>query len=228
MAKIPTITECPKPPKVIDLIGRTFGQLTVKQFVGLDKHNNKYWNCQCDCGNTKVIAAKHFIANKTQSCGCVQSRTASERAFRHGESSWFGGGTVEYSVYSGAKRRCNNPHEKGYKDYGERGIEFRYQSFEEFLADVGRRPSPAHSIDRIDTNGHYEPKNVKWSTTEEQNQNRRNTRWITANGRTECRLKWSRITHISDGTLRSRQRHGWCDHCTVNILPNQGTCAHKS
>lgn len=75
---------------------------------------------------------------------------------------------AEYRAYHHAKNRCNNPKDKGYKYYGGRGIEFRFTSFEEFIAHIGPRPSPKHSLDRIDNDGHYEPGNVRWATKEEQ------------------------------------------------------------
>jgi hypothetical protein len=81
--------------------------------------------------------------------------------------------TPEYYACFDAKYRCTNPKDKYWKDYGGRGIEFRFTSFEEFFAELGTRPTPAHSLDRIDNNGHYEPGNVRWATKAEQNANRR-------------------------------------------------------
>lgn len=79
----------------------------------------------------------------------------------------------EYAVYSTAKQRCTNPHVKCYPDYGGRGIEFRFASFKEFLAAVGRRPTEFHTLDRIDPDGHYESGNLRWETRKVQAKNRR-------------------------------------------------------
>ncbi len=79
--------------------------------------------------------------------------------------------TPEYRAFASAKGRCSSPTHQAWKNYGGRGIEFRFQTFQEFLAGVGRRPSPQHSLDRIDNDGHYESKNLRWATTKEQNRN---------------------------------------------------------
>jgi hypothetical protein len=86
------------------------------------------------------------------------------------------GTSAEAVVFSGAKQRCRNPKARGYKYYGGRGIEVRFASFKEFYAHVGPRPSAQHSLDRIDSDGHYEPGNVRRATTEEQVNNRRNAK----------------------------------------------------
>jgi hypothetical protein len=72
--------------------------------------------------------------------------------------------TPEYHAYYNARTRCTNPHVEKYEIYGARGIEFRFASFPEFLAEVGRKPSPQHVLDRIDVDGHYEAGNVRWIT----------------------------------------------------------------
>jgi hypothetical protein len=82
-------------------------------------------------------------------------------------------GTPEYVAYRSARKRCINPKTYNYKNYGGRGIEFRFESFGEFFAEVGPRPSPDHSIDRINNDGHYIAGNLRWSTRTEQMRNRR-------------------------------------------------------
>lgn len=81
--------------------------------------------------------------------------------------------TPEYRSYSGAKQRCTNSKSKNYADYGGRGIEFRFVSFQQFINCVGNKPTPKHSLDRIENEGHYEPGNVRWATCSEQNRNQR-------------------------------------------------------
>jgi len=81
--------------------------------------------------------------------------------------------TPEYAAYMSAKGRCNNPRNRSYKDYGGRGIKFLFTSFGQWLAEIGPRPSSAHSHDRIENDGNYEPGNVRWDTKDHQAQNRR-------------------------------------------------------
>lgn len=80
----------------------------------------------------------------------------------------------EMQLYIGMRQRCTNPNRRGYNNYGGRGIKCLFSSFKEFINHIGPRPSPQHSVDRIDTNGHYAPGNVRWATSKEQNRNRRN------------------------------------------------------
>src|SRR5579863_1464458 len=80
-------------------------------------------------------------------------------------------GTPEYKAYQGAQRRCNSKSYSGYHNYGGRGIEFRFTNFEQFFAEVGLKPTPKHTIERIDNDGHYDAGNIKWATKSEQRLN---------------------------------------------------------
>ena len=83
--------------------------------------------------------------------------------------------TPEYEAYGTAKKRCTNPRNKQFKDYGGRGIKFLFKSFQEFFAELGRKPSPKYVLDRRDNNGNYEAGNVRWATHSESYKNRRMT-----------------------------------------------------
>ncbi len=119
-----------------------------------------------------------------------------------------------YSTWAQMISRCESPAARGYADYGGRGIRVcqRWRdSFAAFLADMGGKPTPAHTIDRIDVNGHYEPGNCRWATQAEQQRNKRCNRLLTHGGRTMCLADWASALGVSVNTLAMRVRLGWSD-----------------
>ena len=190
----------PSAHNFIDIKGLRFGKLIVVMCIGIKKAKTQ-WLCRCDCGKEKIIVYGNLKNGNTKSCGC------SSRAHKitHGMSH-----TPEHNAYLGAKNRCNNKNEKGYKNYGGRGVEFRFKSFEEFYEELGDRPSKKHSIDRINNNGHYEKENVRWATQKHQARNKRTTRFYTLNGVTKTLPGWSEHYKINSKIVRQRMsREGW-------------------
>lgn len=120
--------------------------------------------------------------------------------------------TPEYTVWAGMVQRCEDVKCKSYPRYGGRGIkvckQWRY-SFVAFVRDVGPRPSPQHSLDRINNNGNYEPGNCRWATAQEQQRNSRWTRRLTFKGQTKCLVEWATVTGIEFRTLWKRLDLGW-------------------
>lgn len=117
-----------------------------------------------------------------------------------------------YKIWEAMLRRCRNEHDTSYANYGGRGVTVCARwtaSFTAFLADMGERPSPRHTLDRIDTNGHYEPSNCRWATQREQMRNVRYNQRVTWRGETHCIVEWAEITGISDKALYSRVARGW-------------------
>jgi len=162
-----------------DLIGRTFGRLTVAErshaVRRTDGHGTiVYWRCVCDCGNEVAAATSDLHGGKRKSCGCYRVDVAHGKTLTHGQSRR-GKWSRAYRAWSGMIQRCTNPKNTKYVDYGGRGITVcdRWRaSFEDFLADMGDCP-PGRSIDRIDNDRGYEPGNCRWATPAQQRRNQR-------------------------------------------------------
>lgn len=130
----------------------------------------------------------------------------------------------EFGSFAHAKRRCNATTDNRFKYYGARGIEFKFFNFRDFISHIGPKPSDAHSLDRIDPKGHYEPGNVKWSTQPEQQRNRTNTLLFTFRGRTLCLKDWATEVGMSRQVLAGRHKRKWCVPCMLTIRPGAGRC----
>lgn len=158
-----------------NLAGQKFGRLVVTGFS--HREGSSYlWNCKCDCGNESKVRAYGLKSGKTQSCGCLRTERRIEKITKHGNSIKSKGKTPEYVAWQEIKRRCYNPKFRQFSDYGGRGITVcdRWKdSFENFLIDMGEKPAPNHSLDRIDVNGNYEPSNCRWADRILQQRNQR-------------------------------------------------------
>jgi hypothetical protein len=156
----------------VDITGKKFGRLLVTRRGPNSSRRAAQWWCVCECGKEVLRRGDKLWTNKSPSCGC-------ERWRKHGETKGPRGSrsrTKEYRAWWAMIARCTYPSQTNYTLYGGRGItvcpEWRV-SFESFLADVGRAPSPKHTLDRINPDGHYESNNVRWATWTEQRLNQR-------------------------------------------------------
>ena len=150
-----------------DLTGERFGDLIVVEKTGERANRAVLWACRCRCGKIvvtdtwKLRRFKHLCRH-----GVLSSRSP------------------EYRVWERMLERCRNPRRRGYANYGGRGVKVceRWLEFTNFIEDMGRRPSKAHSLERIDVDGDYEPGNCRWATAREQARNRRDTVWVDLGG----------------------------------------------
>lgn len=168
---------------LINLSGRRFGLWTVQNRAP-DRCGRTTWNCRCECGIERSVLSCHLVSGKSASCGCINAKATSLRMKTHGCSRRNGGTTSEYRIWCLMKGRCRNSNLPDYANYGGRGITVcdRWESFENFIADMGQRPSRLHSIERINVNGNYEPTNCKWATPIEQARNTRRNVYYEING----------------------------------------------
>ena len=168
------------------------------------------WLFRCDCGKEKPMNRANVMRGDAKCCGCIRHWA------RHGESSKYVNGgrpTPEYSTWCAMHHRCKAG-ARAARGYHDRGISVcaRWQVFENFFADMGRRPSPRHSIDRINNNGNYCPENCRWATQAQQIRNTRATVFLTAFGESKVAKDWmadKRCRAPSEWCLSDRARRGW-------------------
>ncbi len=200
------------------LNGKTrFGRLTIisevrGNYVPANGTYRRAVVCACDCGNKKTIELQQIKSGATKSCGCLNIQASQERSTKHGHSA-LGKRTAEYQAWKDAKSRCYNPNVRNYHEYGGRGIRMCDQwrhSFEAFIADMGMKPTPDHSIDRWpDNDGNYEPGNCRWATDLQQGNNRRRGRHLVYKGKSYSCSEAAREFGIKQHTLAKRLRDGW-------------------
>lgn len=163
-----------RPTPLMD-VGSKEGCLTLVSVVR--RAGGPFGIFRCDCGNVKEIRMRSVWPRKiTKSCGCQRVAMIKKNSaqLKHGLSTR-SLRIPEHSIWTAMKQRCRNRNCKAYKWYGARGIsvDCRWDSFENFIANMGRRPGPEHSIDRINNDGNYEPGNCRWATRAQQSKNKR-------------------------------------------------------
>lgn len=131
------------------------------------------------------------------------------QSFQHAKRGSMTAQRYERRAWVNMRSRCNNPNTPNYSRYGGRGIKVLYSSFDEFFADIGPRPSPKHSVDRIDNDGHYQVGNCRWATRSEQNNNTSVNNVVTLNGVENTVTEWARERGIEPNTVVFRLRRGW-------------------
>ena len=198
----------------LDIVGQRFGRLTVIEDDG--KRTNKgmvMWHCICDCGKHVHVPTSYLTTGDTRSCGCLFKETAKQPStLRHGDASPNGKYARIYESWHQMKKRCNNPKDRNYHNYGGRGISVcdewnRYENYRDWALKNGY--SDELTIDRIDVNGNYEPSNCRWADSITQGNNRRSNRNVEYRGEIHTVKEWSRITGLSPGVIARRIDTGW-------------------
>lgn len=185
-------------------VGQHINHLT---YLGLGRFTTRQmFAFRCDCG--KYIEAELHTVRKgrVKSCGCFNHAKIGEFARKHGKSR-----SPEARIWAGMRNRCRNPNANGFNLYGGRGISVdpAWDTFEQFLADMGPRPSPRHSLDRIDNEKGYGPANCRWATQSQQCRNQRKTIKVTAFGKTQAIKDWAEELGIPSRRLSGRWENGW-------------------
>jgi hypothetical protein len=184
--------------KPSDWIGRTFDYITV---LGPAPFTGKpgFVHCECQCGKQWLVLGAKLKNGNTTSCGCKRTERVVAMNSSHRMSR-----SPEYKSWAEMRQRCLNPKNPRFHHYGGRGISVcpRWlESFGNFFADMGLKPSSAHTLDRIDVNGNYDPSNCRWATWKQQQNNRRDTVLVEHRGEIRSVTEWSEATGIAKTSL---------------------------
>ena len=210
-------------------IGERYGRLLVvspgETLAGNQKPGRRrQWICKCDCGNEKVAKEHNLRIGVTKSCGCIHREVSAKQGREtttHGHTrncSW----SPEYKSWVAMISRCTHTTNKQYHRYGGRGISIcqEWMVFENFLRDMGEKPTPKHTLDRIDNDGNYEPGNCRWATVQEQNRNRSSGVYFECFGERLSLTEWGEKTGIPIETIRSRiHKFGWSVEKALSTPP---------
>ena len=191
--------------KTLDLTGQVFGRLTALSRI--EKPGQSKWLCRCQCGNIKEVLAGHLKQKHTQSCGCLHKEVISAHFAKHKMKK-----TPEYNSWINMKQRCYNAKHPAFKSYGGRGIvvcDRWLDSFLSFYDDMGPKPGPGYSVDRINNDGNYEINNCRWATAKEQCRNMRTNTAVEYHGDKMCLAKAGEASGIPAYLLSQRVRAGW-------------------
>ncbi|WP_404407675.1 hypothetical protein [Jeotgalibacillus malaysiensis] len=196
----------------INRVGEQFGRLTVKRFIGTNKHWHGIWECECVCGNITNVHYSNLYSGITKSCGCLKRESTIKRNTKHGLSGGEKNATRLYRIWLHMRGRCLSIKNLDYKHYGARGISIckewnDYKSFYDWSMESGYQENL--TIERINNDGNYEPSNCRWATRKEQARNTRMTIYVEYEGETKTLWEWAEVLKINYQTLKMRLHRGW-------------------
>lgn len=203
--------------RAVDITGQTFGRLTVVAFDRFYYTPNgtkrAVWLCRCECGKEISVNGCSLKSGNTKGCGCVPSGR------RHG----FNSHPLRH-IWNGIMRRCHNPLDKDYENYGGRGIFVcqRWHDFINFAEDMSPRPSLEYSVGRLDNDGPYDPENCRWETVVQQGRNKRSSRFVTVGNDSATVSEWAERTGIKYSTLLRRLDKGERPELAIDNAFNRG------
>jgi hypothetical protein len=195
-----------------ELVGTKVGRWQILS-VGENDHGNWKVLCKCDCGTERYVRASRIREGRSKSCGCL----ARDSLVIHGRTTRKARHTSrEYWIWNSMKNRCLNNKYKHFKDYGGRGITVcgKWLTFAGFFEDMGINPN-GMTLERLDNEKGYSKENCVWASRSTQNKNKRNNKYITANGETHCLTEWARKLNISHSTIIGRLDRGWPEALAV-------------
>lgn len=187
-------------PAAIDMTGLRYGRLVAIRLLST-QNKQRVWLFKCDCGKYTRAQGCNVRYGDIKSCGCLRNEVTGNRSRTHGRSK-----TPEWNIWCAMRDRCSNPKARAFRFYGARGIRVcrRWQQFSNFYADMGPRPSPAHSIDRKNPFRGYYKSNCRWATDAEQGQTRRTLRRFNFKGKKHTLKELETLTGIPVRVLYDR------------------------
>jgi hypothetical protein len=197
----------------IDMTGVVINGISVVAKDG-SRDGKVLWKCLCPCGNEFLAIGTSLRLGKARGCTACAKKNVIAAATKHNAI-----GTREYVTYNAMKARCYNPKDKRYECYGGRGITICDRwlgSFPLFLSDMGSKPSPHHSIERMNGDKGYEPGNCVWATLSEQANNRSNNTRIEIDGRTQNLIQWSKEAGVNRTVILRRMKRGITGAALIN------------
>lgn len=226
-------TQYPKNPNFINHVGEKIGRLTIIRYVGENAKGTKFYECECDCGNIKIIRWTSLVSGNTTSCGCYHQETMEKLLTTHGLAFDENHNRPRlYSIYHGMKTRCYNKNVPHYYRYGGKGIKIcdewldpktGFESFYNWAMSNGYRDDL--TIDRIDNSGDYCPENCRWATYEEQANNFDKNIYITSDYCTFTMALWAKILSVNYSRIKYLlsklfdNSHGNINHYIIPNLP---------